>query len=235
MSAVGHFRHTWVIHRRHGVSPHRPGHLQCRGRAESRDSRADHRRQQSSEQLDQPRQHRRGATCFSKDVVKIDRRADGGDSLVPPPRLGCGYASGPDRRPRHRARQAEGGARSWRGPAAILQGLGRLLSRTGEDARGLCLRLLSRPTHHAGRMDAYVDDFQAAGGAWSCWRRATARRRVTAACKKHGGFYLGSIGGPAARLAQDCIRKVEVRIPGARHGGDLADRDRGLPRLHRRR
>ena len=46
--------------------------------------------------------------------------------------------------------------------------------------------------------------------AWSCSPRATARRRSPTACKKHGGFYLGSIGGPAARLAKDCIKKVEV-------------------------
>ena len=47
-------------------------------------------------------------------------------------------------------------------------------------------------------------------GRWSCWPRATARKAVPNACKKYGGFYLGSVGGPAARLAQDCIRKVEV-------------------------
>ncbi len=45
---------------------------------------------------------------------------------------------------------------------------------------------------------------------WSCWPRATASRAVRDACQAHGGFYLGSVGGPAARLAQDCIRKVEV-------------------------
>jgi fumarate hydratase class I len=62
----------------------------------------------------------------------------------------------------------------------------------------------------AGRMDAYVDEFQAAGGSLVMLAKGNRSRRVTDACRNHGGFYLGSIGGPAARLAQDCIRKVEV-------------------------
>jgi fumarate hydratase class I len=62
----------------------------------------------------------------------------------------------------------------------------------------------------AGRMDAYVDQFQAAGGSFVMLAKGNRSRRVTTACKEHGGFYLGSIGGPAARLAQDCIRHVEV-------------------------
>jgi fumarate hydratase class I len=62
----------------------------------------------------------------------------------------------------------------------------------------------------AGRMDAYVDQFQAAGGSFVMLAKGNRSRRVTDACQAHGGFYLGSIGGPAARLAQDCIRHVEV-------------------------
>jgi fumarate hydratase class I len=62
----------------------------------------------------------------------------------------------------------------------------------------------------AGRMDAYVDQFQGAGGSLVMLAKGNRSRQVTEACKKHGGFYLGSIGGPAARLAQDCIKKVEV-------------------------
>jgi fumarate hydratase class I len=62
----------------------------------------------------------------------------------------------------------------------------------------------------AGRMDAYVDQFQAAGGSMVMLAKGNRSAAVTAACKKHGGFYLGSIGGPAARLAKDCIKKVEV-------------------------
>ena len=62
----------------------------------------------------------------------------------------------------------------------------------------------------AGRMDSYVDQFQAAGGSFVMLAKGNRSKQVTDACKKHGGFYLGSIGGPAARLAQDCIKKVEV-------------------------
>ncbi|HVK73401.1 MAG TPA: fumarate hydratase [Kofleriaceae bacterium] len=62
----------------------------------------------------------------------------------------------------------------------------------------------------AGRMDAYVDQFQAAGGSLVMLAKGNRSKQVTDACKRHGGFYLGSIGGPAARLAQDCIKKVEV-------------------------
>ncbi len=62
----------------------------------------------------------------------------------------------------------------------------------------------------AGRMDAYVDQFQEHGGSYVMLAKGNRSPAVTAACKKHGGFYLGSIGGPAARLAKDCIKKVEV-------------------------
>ena len=62
----------------------------------------------------------------------------------------------------------------------------------------------------AGRMDSYVEDFQAAGGSFIMLAKGNRSRQVTEACRAHGGFYLGSIGGPAARLAQDCITKVEV-------------------------
>jgi len=62
----------------------------------------------------------------------------------------------------------------------------------------------------AGRMDSYVDRFQEAGGSMIMVAKGNRSKAVTEACKKHGGFYLGSIGGPAARLAQDCIKHVEV-------------------------
>jgi fumarate hydratase class I len=62
----------------------------------------------------------------------------------------------------------------------------------------------------AGRMDSYVDQFQAAGGSMVMLAKGNRSARVTKACAAYGGFYLGSIGGPAARLAQDCIKKVEV-------------------------
>lgn len=62
----------------------------------------------------------------------------------------------------------------------------------------------------AGRMDSYVDVFQAAGGSMIMLAKGNRSKQVTKACKTHGGFYLGSIGGPAASLAQDSIKKVEV-------------------------
>ena len=62
----------------------------------------------------------------------------------------------------------------------------------------------------AGRMDSYVDQFQVAGGSMIMLAKGNRSKAVTQACQKHGGFYLGSIGGPAARLAQDCIKKVET-------------------------
>jgi fumarate hydratase, class I len=62
----------------------------------------------------------------------------------------------------------------------------------------------------AGRMDSYVDRFQAAGGSLVMLAKGNRSAAVTAACQKYGGFYLGSVGGAAAKLAQDCITKVEV-------------------------
>lgn len=62
----------------------------------------------------------------------------------------------------------------------------------------------------AGRMDSYVEQFQAAGGSKVMLAKGNRSKVVTEACHAHGGFYLGSIGGPAARLAQDCIKSVEV-------------------------
>ncbi len=62
----------------------------------------------------------------------------------------------------------------------------------------------------AGRMDSYVDYFQSHGGSHVMLAKGNRSKAVTDACAKHGGFYLGSIGGPAARLAQDCIKKIEV-------------------------
>ncbi len=62
----------------------------------------------------------------------------------------------------------------------------------------------------AGRMDSYVEQFQAAGGSRVMLAKGNRSAQVTRACEAHGGFYLGSIGGPAARLAQDCITSVEV-------------------------
>jgi fumarate hydratase class I len=62
----------------------------------------------------------------------------------------------------------------------------------------------------AGRMDSYVGQFQAAGGSLVMLAKGNRSAAVTAACQQHGGFYLGSVGGAAAKLAQDCITKVDV-------------------------
>jgi fumarate hydratase class I len=62
----------------------------------------------------------------------------------------------------------------------------------------------------AGRMDSYVAAFQQAGGSFVMLAKGNRSRAVKEACQAYGGFYLGSVGGPAARLAQDCIRRVEV-------------------------
>src|ERR1700692_3045034 len=62
----------------------------------------------------------------------------------------------------------------------------------------------------AGRMDSYVAEFQAAGGSFVMLAKGNRSKAVKDACQKYGGFYLGSVGGPGARLAADCIRKVEV-------------------------
>jgi fumarate hydratase class I len=59
-------------------------------------------------------------------------------------------------------------------------------------------------------MDSYVAEFQAAGGSLVMLAKGNRSRAVRDACRAHGGFYLGSVGGAAARLAQDCIRRVEV-------------------------
>ena len=72
------------------------------------------------------------------------------------------------------------------------------------------LRLLACSLATAGRMDAYVDRFMEAGGSFVTLAKGNRSKQVTKACKKHGGFYLGSIGGPAAILAQNCIKRVQV-------------------------
>ena len=88
----------------------------------------------------------------------------------------------------------------------------------------------------AGRMDAYVDQFQAHGGSLVMLAKGNRSQAVTDACKKHGGFYLGSIGGPAARLAQGLHQEGRgARVRRARDGGGVEDRGRRLPGVHRRR
>ena len=71
------------------------------------------------------------------------------------------------------------------------------------------LQVVFGPTT-AGRMDPYVDEFQANGGSMIMLAKGNRSQQVTDACKKHRGFYLGSIGGPAARLGKECITDVET-------------------------
>ena len=113
------------------------------------------------------------------------------------------------RRARHRARQDQGAPRRRRGDAVVPARPRRLLRRSREDADRAWRRGSFGPTT-AGRMDSYVEQFQAAGGSLVMLAKGNRSKVVTQACDTHGGFYLGSIGGPAARLAQDCIRSVEV-------------------------
>ena len=85
----------------------------------------------------------------------------------------------------------------------------------------------------AGRMDSYVELFQSHGGSMVMMAKGNRSEAVTEACHTHGGFYLGSIGGPAAILAKESIRKVEIlEYEELGMGGDLQDRGRGLSRLH---
>jgi len=100
-----------------------------------------------------------------------------------------------------------GTPRPRRGPAAIHQGPPGLLRRPGQTPAGYATGSFGRPRR---RMDSYVEAFQAAGGSMVMLAKGNRSKAVRNACQKHGGFYLGSVGGPAARLAQDCIRKVEV-------------------------
>ena len=88
----------------------------------------------------------------------------------------------------------------------------------------------------AGRMDSYVDLFQRNGGSFVMLAKGNRSKAVTDACKEHGGFYLGSIGGPAARLAKDCITKVEVlEYPELGMEAVWKIEVRRLPRVRRRR
>ena len=96
-----------------------------------------------------------------------------------------------------------------RGAARLFQEPSGLLRRPGQDAGGLCLRLV-RPDHGGADGFRSSHEFQAAGGSMVMLAKGNRSAAVREACKKHGGFYLGSIGGAAANLAEHCIKKVEV-------------------------
>jgi fumarate hydratase class I len=109
------------------------------------------------------------------------------------------------RGPRHRARQDQGAARRRRGNAGNTSSDHPVYyAGPAKTPAGMPSGSFGPTT--AGRMDSYVDQFQAAGGSMVMLAKGNRSQQVTDACQAHGGFYLGSIGGPAARLAQDCIK-----------------------------
>ena len=88
----------------------------------------------------------------------------------------------------------------------------------------------------AGRMDSYVEEFQAKGGSFIMLAKGNRSKQVTDACKKYGGFYLGSIGGPGGASRAGLHQEGRMhRISRAWDGSNLADRGREFPRLYRRR
>ena len=145
---------------------------------------------------------------------RVDRPqpADGGDSrrTRPVPGQDAAFA---DRdhggRARHRPREDRRAARRGRADAVVPARPPGLLRRPGQDPGRVRVRLVRADHGRAGWTPTWSGSRPPAGR-WSCSRRATGPPAVTEACKRHGGFYLGSIGGAAARLAQDCITKVEV-------------------------
>ena len=113
------------------------------------------------------------------------------------------------RGPRHRARQDQGAARRRRGDAAVPADHAVYYAGPAKTPEGYASGSFGPTT--AGRMDSYVEQFQAAGGSMVMLAKGNRSKvRSPRRAHAHGGFYLGSIGGPAARLAQDCIKSVEV-------------------------
>ena len=137
--------------------------------------------------------------------------ADGGDpgraDQVPGADPG-GADRAAGRGPGHRARQDRRTAGRGRAHARLPAGPPGVLRGPAKTPAGYASGSFGPTT--AGRMDSYVDRFQAAGGSLVMLAKGNRSAAVTAACKQYGGFYLGSIGGAAARLAQDCITRVEV-------------------------
>ena len=114
-----------------------------------------------------------------------------------------------DRGARSGARQIARAAGEGQGAAGLFQEPSGLLRRTGENAGRLRLGRV-RPDHGRAAWIHFVEDFQAAGGSMVMLAKGNRSPAVREACKKHGGFYLASIGGAAANLAEHCIKKVET-------------------------
>ena len=139
------------------------------------------------------------------------------------------------RRPRHRAREDQGACST---PASRCRSTSRTTPSTtpgpAKTPEGYASGSFGPTT--AGGWTRYVDQFQAAGGSLVMLAKGNRSEQVTDACRTHGGFYLGSIGGPAARLAQDCIKKVEVlEYPELGMEAVWRIEVRGLPGVRRRR
>ena len=151
-------------------------------------------------------------TTLGGDVVTIDLNRPMKDILAElsqAPDQDPPVADRPDDRgARPRPRQDPRAAGARRADAGLFQEPPGLLRRPRQDARRHASGSFGPTT--AGRMDSFVDQFQAAGGSMVMLAKGNRSAAVREACETHGGFYLGSIGGPAARLAQDCIKKVEV-------------------------
>ena len=138
--------------------------------------------------------------------------ADGRDPrrAVEAPRQDAALAQRPARRrARHRARQDQGAARRRRGDAGSTCATTRSTTPARPRRQRGCRPARSARPPPAGWTPTSTSSRPPAGR-WSCWPRATAASRSPTRASTHGGFYLGSIGGPAARLAQDCIKSVEV-------------------------
>jgi fumarate hydratase class I len=135
-----------------------------------------------------------------KDILAELSNTSGQDQVVADRHDHCRARSGAFENPR--------AARSRPRHAALHEGPPGLLRRSAKTPVGYASGSFGPTT--AGRMDSYVDQFQSFGGSMVMLAKGNRSAAVREACKAHGGFYLGSIGGPAARLAQDCIKHVEV-------------------------
>ena len=196
-----------------GLLPDRDGRLLLGGPEHPREDRP--RRHLGGAAREEPRPlHPRALPRRALQAEGRDRPqpADEGDPrrALEAPRGDDGLADRPDRRgPRHRPREAQGAARPRRGPARSTSRTTRSTTR-GRPRRREGLPSGSFGPTTAGRMDSYVDLFQSQGGSMVMIAKGNRSAQVTEACRKHGGFYLGSAGGPAALLAKENIRKVEL-------------------------
>jgi hypothetical protein len=136
------------------------------------------------------------------------------------------------RRPRHRPRQAQGALDRGEGLPDYLKDHPVYYAGPAKTPRAYASGSFGPTT--AGRMDSYVDRSRPHGGSLVMLAKGNRSKAVTDACKRHGGFYLGSIGGPAAILARTASARSRCSTTRARHGGGVAHRGRGLPRVHRR-